>query len=133
MHRAYARLAEVLPAAPPGLHLVRSVQLTFGAHEVLVKMPAVAGREAADAEVTSGGSVLDAVAASIVWLARKGVVYVVYMNHFEKGVAIARGSLTAPNANQQVILSGGLQGSMYDFQRYMGNLAIRAVATGEWS
>lgn len=57
----------------------------------------------------------------------------VYMNHFEKGVAIARGSLTAPNANQQVILSGGLQGSMYDFQRYMGNLAIRAVATGEWS
>ena len=57
----------------------------------------------------------------------------VYMNHFEKGVAIARGSLTAPNANQQVILSGGLQGNPYDFQRYMSNLAIRAVATGEWS
>ena len=57
----------------------------------------------------------------------------VYMNHFEKGVAIARGSLTAPNANQQVILSGGLQRNPYDFQRYMGNLAIRAVATGEWS
>jgi Ser/Thr protein kinase RdoA (MazF antagonist) len=76
MQRAYARLAAVLPDAPPGLHLVRSVRLTYGAHEVLVEMPAVAGREAADAEVTSGGSVLDAVAASIVWLARKGVVYV---------------------------------------------------------
>jgi len=76
MHRAYARLAAVLPDAPPGLHLVSSVRLTYGAHEVLVEMPAVAGREAADAEVTSGGSVLDAVAASIVWLARKGVVYV---------------------------------------------------------
>ena len=76
MHRAYARLAAVLPDAPPGLHLVNSVRLTYGAHEVLVEMPAVDGREAADAEVTSGGFVLDAVAASIVWLARKGVVYV---------------------------------------------------------
>ena len=76
MYRAYARLAAVLPDAPPGLHLVSSVRLTYGAHEVLVEMPAVDGREAADAEVTSGGSVLDAVAASIVWLARKGVVYV---------------------------------------------------------
>ena len=76
MHRAYARLAAVLPDAPPDLHLVNSVRLTYGAHEVLVEMPAVDGREAADAEVTSGGFVLDAVAASIVWLARKGVVYV---------------------------------------------------------
>ena len=75
MHRAYARLAEVLPAAPPRLHLVRYARLAYGAHEVLVEMPAVAGREATDAEVTSEGPVLAAAAAAVAWLAQQGVVY----------------------------------------------------------
>ena len=75
MHGAYARLAAVLGTAPPHLHLVRYARLAYGAHEVLVEMPAVAGREATDAEVTSEGPVLAAVAASVVWLARQGVVY----------------------------------------------------------
>ena len=57
----------------------------------------------------------------------------VYMNHFEKAVAIVRGNQTAPNSNQQIVLSGGLQTNPYDAQRWMGNLAIRAVATGEWT
>lgn len=32
----------------------------------------------------------------------------VYMRHFEQGVAIAQNNLTAPNANQPLVLSGGL-------------------------
>ena len=75
MHSAYARLAAILGAAPPQLHLVRHVRLAYGAHEVLVEMPAVAGCEAADADVTRAGPLLTAVAASVVWLARQGVVY----------------------------------------------------------
>jgi len=33
----------------------------------------------------------------------------VYMRHYETGVAIAKGNLTAPNSNQPLIMSGGLQ------------------------
>lgn len=33
----------------------------------------------------------------------------VYQRHFQEGVAIAKDNLTAPNSNQPVILSGGLQ------------------------
>jgi hypothetical protein len=38
----------------------------------------------------------------------------------------------APNSNQPLILSGGFEVNPYSWQRYMSNLAIRAVATGEW-
>jgi len=75
MHGAYARLAAVLGSAPPHLNLVGYVRLSYGAHEVLVEMPAVAGREAADAELASEGPLISACAASVVWLARQGVVY----------------------------------------------------------
>jgi hypothetical protein len=75
MHRAYARLADVLGSAPLHLHLVRYMRLAYGAHEVLVEMPAVAGRQATDEEVTSEGPLLAAIAASVVWLAQQGVVY----------------------------------------------------------
>jgi len=33
----------------------------------------------------------------------------VYQRHFQEGVAIAKDNLTAPNSNQPVVLSGGLQ------------------------
>lgn len=33
----------------------------------------------------------------------------VYMNHYNSGVTIARANLTAPNSNQPLIMSGGLQ------------------------
>ena len=56
----------------------------------------------------------------------------VYMQHFETGVTLSREDLTGPNANQPLILSGGLQTDPMSFQRYMSNLAIRAVRTGEW-
>jgi len=75
MHRAYERLAEVLPGAPPALGLVPSARLLYGAHEVLVEMPAVDGREASDAEVTGAGPVLEGAAAAVAWLARRGLVY----------------------------------------------------------
>jgi hypothetical protein len=75
MHAAYARLGKVLPTAPPRVHLVTSARLLYGAHEVLVELPAVAGREAADEEVTRTGGLLDAVAATVAWLARRRLVY----------------------------------------------------------
>jgi hypothetical protein len=50
MYGAYARLAAVLGAAPPQLHLVAYARLAYGAHEVLVEMPAVDGRDATDAQ-----------------------------------------------------------------------------------
>jgi hypothetical protein len=57
----------------------------------------------------------------------------VYMNQFETGVVLVKDSLMAPNSNQPLILSGGFEVNPYSWQRYMSNLAIRAVATGEWS
>ena len=81
MFRAYERLGEVLLAeAPPArLHLVAYARLSFGAHEVLVEMPAVAGREATDAEMGGGGGgggLLANVAAAVAWLARRRLVHV---------------------------------------------------------
>jgi len=79
MARAYARLAEVLPTAPHGLALLPSARLLFGAHEVLVEMPALPGaREATDNELEGrgGGGVLAQVANAIVWLARARLIYV---------------------------------------------------------
>jgi hypothetical protein len=88
MARAYARLAEVLPTAPRGLALPPWARLLFGAHEVLVELPALAGaREATNDELAGGGSsgsggggddggVLARVADAIVWLARQRLVYV---------------------------------------------------------
>ena len=56
----------------------------------------------------------------------------VYMQHFDTGVSLSRANLTAPNSNQPLILSGGFQTDPLSWQRYMANLAIRAVRTGEW-
>jgi hypothetical protein len=57
----------------------------------------------------------------------------IYMNNYEQGIAMIRGWKTAVSRNQQFILSGGLQVNPYDFYRYMANLSLRAVSTGEWS
>lgn len=37
----------------------------------------------------------------------------VYMQHFDVGVSIARANLTAPNSNQPMVLSGGLQTNVW--------------------
>ena len=74
MHAAYAALAAVLPAAPAHLRLPRSVRLLFGLHEVLVEMPAVAGRAAGEEEVRRG-ALLPPLARAIAWLARQRLVY----------------------------------------------------------
>lgn len=57
----------------------------------------------------------------------------VYMGQFESGIILQKDSLMAPNSNQPLILSGGFETDPYSWQRYMSNLAIRAVSTGEWS
>ena len=75
MHAAYARLGVVLADAPPALRLPRFARLLYGAHEVLVEMPAVDGREAADEDVTRAGPLLDGIAAAIAWLAARRLVY----------------------------------------------------------
>ena len=82
MYHAYARLATLLNdkgTPPPGRPeaLPSYVELMFGAHEVLVHMPAVqGGRECTDDQILTAGPILDAVAAAVVWLAVRGVIYV---------------------------------------------------------
>lgn len=78
MHAAYARLAAVLPHAPPGLRLPTSLRLLFGLHCVLVELvPVVVGRVAEEeAELRRAGSpLLLSVARSIAWLAAQRVIY----------------------------------------------------------
>ena len=82
LHDAYARLAELAaaagaPGAPRALTAVaRGVRLLYGAHEVLIEMAALGGaRDADDAEVTGAGPLLDAAAAAVAWLARRGLLY----------------------------------------------------------
>ena len=74
MHAAYAALAAVLPGAPAHLRLPLSVRLLYGLHEVLVEMPAVAGRTATEEEVQKG-ALLPPLARTIAWLARQRLVY----------------------------------------------------------
>jgi len=38
-----------------------------------------------------------------------------YMKSFERGIAVIQGNLTAPNGNRQLIMSGGLQLTQYDW------------------
>lgn len=42
----------------------------------------------------------------------------VYMNHFDQGVSLARNNITAPNSNQSLVLSGGLQLNPYNINAY---------------
>ena len=74
--RVYARLAEVLPSAPPALRLPAYARAASAEEfKVVVEMPVVAGREATAHEVMVAGAVLDGVAAAVAWLARRRVVY----------------------------------------------------------
>ena len=82
LHDAYARLSELTaaaaaPGAPAALGAVAAgVRLLYGAHEVMVEMAALGGaRDASDAEVMGAGPLLDAAAAAVVWLARRGLLY----------------------------------------------------------
>ncbi len=77
MHAAYAALQQALPRAPPHLRLPASVRLLYGLHELLVEMPAVAAvqRTATEGELQQpGGVVLAALARTIAWLARQGII-----------------------------------------------------------
>ena len=80
LYAAYERLCELQGAQAQELlppPLAQRVRLLFGAHEVMVEMEcAHAGaREASDEEVTRAGPVLERVAAGIVWLACRGLLY----------------------------------------------------------
>ena len=82
LNAVYERLAQLhtdaAATAPSALEPIkRGVRLLYGAHEVLVDMPALAdASEMSDAEVTTRGSALAAVAAGIAWLASRGILYV---------------------------------------------------------
>ena len=82
LHDAYARLSELTaaaaaPGAPRALAAVAAgVRLLYGAHEVMIEMAALSGaRDANHDEVTCAGGLLDAAAAAVVWLARRGLLY----------------------------------------------------------
>ena len=78
MHAAYKRLSDVLPRAPPSLHLPTSLRLLFGLHCVLVELePVVVGRMAREElELRQADSpLLLSVARSIAWLASHCVIY----------------------------------------------------------
>lgn len=74
MYSVYAALHRLLPTAGRPRALVSDVTLRFGAHEVLVDMPYVAGRHVTEDEFTSS-VVVERVAEAVVWLARNKVVY----------------------------------------------------------
>jgi hypothetical protein len=94
LYAAYRKLAQLQAAAtadaPMPASLVPGVRLLFGAHEALVEMRAVAGREASNDEATGGAGaaasasaaappprpdVLEAVARAIAWLAARCLLY----------------------------------------------------------
>ena len=80
LHAAYARYAAVRAAAsaagaPPPASLVEA-ELLVGAAAVCVRMPWVAGRDGAAGDLGEGSVALAPVAAALVWLARRGLLYV---------------------------------------------------------
>ena len=73
----YAALAKVLAAAGAARPAaVIPAELLFGAGEVCVRMPWVRGRDAAPGDLGAGGVAVAPVAEAIVWLARRGLLYV---------------------------------------------------------
>jgi hypothetical protein len=60
-------------AVPPSLLRAR---MLFGAGQVCVKMPWVGGRNAEAADLADGGCAVEPVARAIVWLAKRGLLYV---------------------------------------------------------
>ena len=77
MYRVYSHLSAILSEAGKPASLPASVQLLYGAHEVLLKMTAVHGKHCSnDKDVVTPGRVLACVADAIAWLARHRIVYV---------------------------------------------------------
>ena len=73
----YAALARALaPAAAARPAAIVPAELLFGAGEVCVRMPWVRGRDAAIGDLGDGGVAVAPVAAAVVWLARRGLLYV---------------------------------------------------------
>ena len=74
--RVYGReLPRALADAQRPPSLLRS-RLLYGAHELCIEMPFVAGRNATQEELTATGAVLDAAADAVVHLALFGLVYI---------------------------------------------------------
>ena len=72
---AAARAGAAGAASPPPPALLPA-ELLFGAGEVCVLMPWACGRDARAADLAAGGVAVAAVAAAVVWLARRGLLYV---------------------------------------------------------
>jgi hypothetical protein len=78
VHAAYAAAlaaADATPADPPPPALV-SARLCYGAFALLVDMPYVGEHSAVESQLAAGGSMLDAIAAAVGWLARRGLLYI---------------------------------------------------------
>lgn len=76
-HRAYSALSTVRAAAGADVpETIVEAELLYGPAHIAVLMPFIAGREATDSELRMAtGDIVRVVAAAIVWLARKGLLY----------------------------------------------------------
>ena len=76
IHAAYSTLSAARSDVrdPPPASLVDAT-LLFGAGEVCVRMPWVAGRDACMADLVGGGVAVEPVADAVAWLARHGLLY----------------------------------------------------------
>lgn len=70
---ARADAAAVATPLPPAL---LDAELLFGAGEVCVRMPWASGHDASVADLSAGGAAVAPVADAVVWLARRGLLYV---------------------------------------------------------
>ena len=75
-YAAYAAARARAPAADAPPPALLEAELLFGAGEVCVRMPWARGRDAALADLRAGGVAVAPVARAIVWLARRGLLYV---------------------------------------------------------
>ena len=80
MFKSYAALAaaraDTLDPPPVAIAVSASAELLFGAGEVCVQMPWIAGRAAARGDLTASGCAVEPVAAALAWLARHCLLYV---------------------------------------------------------
>lgn len=76
VHDVYAALAGALVGVADRPKAIVDAELLFGAGELCVLMPWIGGRDAVHADLSEGGCAVEPIAQAIIWLARRGVLYI---------------------------------------------------------
>jgi len=76
VHDVYAALAGALVGVADRPAAIVDAELLFGAGELCVLMPWIGGRDAVHADLCEGGCAVEPIAQAIIWLARRGVLYI---------------------------------------------------------